>query len=69
MTFKPAPPHKGLLGPAACLCVDCSRVVLAMRCTARHEGHQCGDFKGHRGPHSMIVSTVFQIATERAPHG
>jgi hypothetical protein len=67
MTFKPALGHNPLLGPAACLCVDCCRVVLDLRCPWRDdEGYQCGDFKGHRGrAHSLLVATTFQIAEER----
>lgn len=64
--YKPARSHNPLIGPAVCLCVECSRKVLALRCPARDaEGRQCGDYK-HRGKeHSMLVLTVFAIAEER----
>lgn len=51
--FKPAPPHNRMLGPA--LCVDCCRVVDGLRCTSTNgEGVRCGDYKRHRGLHSLI---------------
>lgn len=65
--YKTAGPHNPLLGPAVCLCVECSRIVLTLRCPARSPGGaQCGDYKGHRGQHNLIVATVFSIAEDRA---
>jgi hypothetical protein len=65
--FRPAPAHNPLKAPAICLCADCSRWVLDRRCPSRDPGgRQCGDYKGHRGSHNVIVATVFQIAQERA---
>jgi hypothetical protein len=64
--FKPAPAHRNA-APAVCLCVDCSRIMLANRCASTNvDGHQCGDYRGHSGSHSLIVATVFAIAAERA---
>lgn len=67
LMFKPAPAHNRLLAPAICLCAECSREMLTRRCPAVDDlGHQCGDYKGHRGFHSLLVCTVFPIAAERA---
>ena len=64
--FKPAPPHNSLKAPVACGCVECCRIVLDLRCPAvSPEGHPCGDYKGHRGHHSMIPASVFVMAEER----
>lgn len=64
--YKPAPPHNPLQAPAICMCVECSRIVLELRCPARSPGGaQCGDYKGHRGEHSLIVATCFSIAEDR----
>lgn len=65
--FKPAPPHNRLAsGPATCGCVECCRKVLALRCEAvSRDGDRCGDYKRHRGHHSMIVPTDFLMAEER----
>ena len=52
--------------PAFCRCIDCSRWVLAQRCTAINaEGYQCGDYKRHGGPHTILTSTVFLAAAKR----
>jgi len=65
--YKPAPPHNPILAPAICMCVDCSRIVLALRCTARSPtGDQCGDYRGHGGEHTLLVCTTFDIAADRA---
>jgi hypothetical protein len=49
------------------MCVDCSRIVLALRCLVTDDdGNQCGDYKGHRGQHTLLVCTTFAIAAERA---
>jgi hypothetical protein len=64
--FRPAPAHNPLKAPAVCLCVECSRIMLAKQCTARDsDGRQCGDYHGHRGAHNLIPATVFQIARSR----
>lgn len=65
MTFKPAPPHNPLKAPAVCLCVDCCRIVAELRCPAVGRLGRCGDFKGHRGEHPLLVATTFQIVEER----
>lgn len=69
---KPAKAHNPLFAPAICLCVDCSRTVLAQRCPKvtinphmQGSSQQCGLYKGHRGDHTMLVATVFVIAEER----
>lgn len=64
--FKPAGPHNPRLGPATCLCVDCSRIVLDLRCPATDaDGNQCGDYR-HRGKsHTLLVCTTFEIAAAR----
>jgi hypothetical protein len=65
--FKPTPPHRNGLAPAACLCEHCSELVLLLRCKARDsEGRQCGSWQGHRhSPHTLLVDTTFLIALER----
>lgn len=64
--YKPTPPHNHLLAPAICMCVECSRLILALRCPVLDVNlNQCGDYKGHRGAHSLIVATCFDIAAER----
>lgn len=62
--YRPAGPHRPHLAPAMCLCVECSRVVLAKRCEARFDGNQCGNYALHRGQHTVLVATVFTIAAE-----
>lgn len=69
---KPARGHNPLYAPAVCLCVECSRKVLALRCPVttinpHMQGGklQCGNYKGHRGDHTMLVATTFVIAEER----
>jgi hypothetical protein len=68
--FKPAPPHNSLFdgAPAMCMCVDCCRRVLALRCPAKNnKGWQCGNYRWHKKSegHWALVATVFQIAEER----
>lgn len=64
--YRPAPPHNSLLAPSACLCVECAAIVLTLRCTATDaDGHQCGNYKHHRGSHTMLVCTTFAIAAAR----
>lgn len=64
--FKPAPPHNHLKAPATCMCIDCCHIVTQLRCPATDpDGHQCGNYRDHRGEHSLLVSTAFQIAAER----
>lgn len=63
--FKPAGPHRDV-APAVCLCRDCSRIMLDQRCPHRNRGGvRCGDYRQHRGPHTMLICTVFLIAAER----
>jgi hypothetical protein len=65
--YRPAGAHNYLLAPAVCLCVECSREVLTRRCPAvSASGHQCGDWRGHRGDHSLLVCTTFAIAAARS---
>lgn len=63
--YKPAPPHNHLKAPASCMCVDCCKIVAALRCTAVGELGRCGDYKWHRGHHTALVCTSFAIAEER----
>lgn len=66
MLFKPAPAHNPRLAPAVCLCVDCSRIILAKRCPTRDSrGRQCGNYRHRSREHALLVATVFQIAAER----
>jgi hypothetical protein len=69
---KPAKPHNPLFGPGACLCVECSRQVLAQRCPKvtvnphlMGSNQQCGNWKGHGGLHTLLLDTTFLIAEER----
>lgn len=62
---KPAPPHNQMLAPALCMCVGCCHKVLALQCPASRDGVRCGDYKGHRGMHTMLPATEFVIAAER----
>lgn len=64
--FRSAPPHNPNFAPAVCLCVECSKIMLGLRCQARDDnGHQCGNYKHSGKEHWMLVATVFQIAEER----
>lgn len=70
---KPARAHNPLYGPSVCLCLDCCRTVLALRCPfvsvdPRFVGSnaQCGSWKGHHErEHTQLVDTTFVIAEER----
>lgn len=63
---KPAPPHNPLLAPAMCGCVECSRKVLDLRCLiVDSEGRRCGDYRHHRGEHTLLIATDFVVAEER----
>lgn len=69
--YKPAPPHNSLKAPASCMCLDCCRIVLDLRCQAANEDSvQCGDYKGHKKSdgHTMLVCTTFLCAEERLQH-
>lgn len=64
----PAPPHNRLYdgAPERCMCVECCRKVLDLRCPAVGKLGRCGSYKGHRGEHPLVVATTFVIAEERA---
>jgi hypothetical protein len=69
---KPARAHNHLMAPGVCLCVECCRIVLDLRCDkwttfpdAEGGSLRCGDYKGHRGHHTILVSTSFVIVEER----
>ncbi len=68
---KPSTGHNSLYGPAICLCRDCSREVLALRCPVMlREGDdsltRCGRYK-HRGrAHTLLPATIWRLAEERS---
>jgi hypothetical protein len=64
---KPSQGHNRLYGPVLCLCRNCARKVLALRCPVILEGNQrCGLYR-HRGrTHALIPATIWAIAEERS---
>jgi hypothetical protein len=64
---KPAPPHNRLHdgAPVMCGCVECCREILERRCPAEFKQGRCGNYKGHRGSHTLLIATAFSIAEER----
>jgi hypothetical protein len=58
-------PHRGFLGPAACLCAACRVKIGGLRCrfVASGEpwspGERCGNYRGHRSHHTRLIATVF----------
>lgn len=58
--------HNPLYGPGVCLCRErCAAIILARRCPkVSSDGIRCGDWKGHRGAHSVLVDTTFVICEE-----